>query len=98
MVDAIRMISPPFIFLCSFTFSPYSILYFISLHTRFSIRISENLYTIQIMNNEVFAAIAMALHDDLGYNLHDDESGKLTIRNHNTEWTSKVIKMTGATL
>ena len=42
------------------------------------------------MNNEVFAAIAMALHDDLGYNLHDDESGKLTIRNHNTEWTSKV--------
>lgn len=64
----------------------------------FSIRISENPYTIQIMNNEVFAAIAMALHDDLGYNLHDDESGKLTIRNHNTEWTSKVIKMTGATL
>lgn len=50
------------------------------------------------MNNEVFAAIAMALHDDLGYNLHDDESGKLTIRKHNTEWTSKVMKMTGATL
>lgn len=50
------------------------------------------------MNNEVFAAIAMALHDDLGYHLHDEESGKLTIRKHNTEWTSKVIKMTGATL
>ncbi len=98
MVDAIRMIFPPFIFLCSFTF--YLILYYIlqvSIQD-FSIRISENLYTIQIMNNEVFAAIAMALHDDLGYNLHDDESGKLTIRNHNTEWTSKVIKMTGATL
>lgn len=62
------------------------------------IRICGNPYTIQIMNNEVFAAIAMALHDDLGYNLHDDESGKLTIRQHNTEWTSKVIKMTGATL
>ena len=28
------------------------------------------------MNNEVYAAIAMALHDDLGYNLHDSEAVK----------------------
>lgn len=49
------------------------------------------------MNNEVYAAIAMALHDDLGYNMHDEESGKLTIVARNTEWTSKVAKMTGVT-
>ena len=46
------------------------------------------------MNNEVYAAIAMALHDDLGYNLHDSESGKLTIVARDSEWSSKAAKMT----
>lgn len=46
------------------------------------------------MNNEVFAAIAMALHDDLGYNLHDIENNKLTIVERNSEWSSKAAKMT----
>lgn len=46
------------------------------------------------MNNEICAAIAMALHDDLGYNMHDLESGKLTIVNHESEWSSKAAKMT----
>ncbi len=50
------------------------------------------------MDKEVYAAIAMALHDDLGYNMHDEESGKLTIQSHDTEWTSKVVKMTGITI
>ena len=46
------------------------------------------------MNNEVYAAIAMALHDDLGYNLHDSESGRLTIVAKDSEWSSKAAKMT----
>ena len=46
------------------------------------------------MNNEIFAAIAMALHDEQGYNMHDTESGILTITVHNTEWASKQAKMT----
>lgn len=46
------------------------------------------------MNNEIFAAIAMALHDDEGYNMHDGESGRLTIVQKDTEWASKQAKMT----
>ena len=46
------------------------------------------------MNNEVYAAIAMALHDDLRYNLHDSESGRLTIVVRDSEWSSKAAKMT----
>ena len=46
------------------------------------------------MNNEVYAASAMALHDDLGYNLHDSESGRLTIVARDSEWSSKAAKMT----
>ncbi|MBO5614290.1 MAG: hypothetical protein J5905_07305 [Prevotella sp.] len=46
------------------------------------------------MSNEVFAAIAMALHDEQGYNMHDGESGRLTITRHDTEWASKQAKMT----
>lgn len=46
------------------------------------------------MKNEVYAAIAMALHDDLGYNMHDSESGRLTIVQHCSEWSSKQAKMT----
>lgn len=46
------------------------------------------------MNNAVFAAIAMALYDNDGYNLHDVESGKLTITKKDSEWSSKCQKMT----
>ena len=46
------------------------------------------------MNNEIYAAIAMALHDEQGYNMHDSESVTLTITPHNTEWASKQAKMT----
>ncbi|MCQ2220366.1 MAG: hypothetical protein MJZ12_03170 [Prevotella sp.] len=46
------------------------------------------------MNNEIFAAIAMALHDEIGYNMHDSESGRLTIKARNTEWTSKQANIT----
>lgn len=46
------------------------------------------------MNNEVFAAIAMALHDEIGYNMHDSESGRLTITVRDTEWKSKQANIT----
>lgn len=37
----------------------------------------------------------MALHDDLGYNMHDSESCRLTIVSNNaTEWASKQAKIT----
>ena len=39
------------------------------------------------MDNEVYAAIAMALYEAKGGMLHDDESGKITIRKHDTPWT-----------
>ncbi|MBR2776491.1 MAG: hypothetical protein IKD75_05175 [Prevotella sp.] len=37
-------------------------------------------------NNEVYAAIAMALHDHLGNNVHDVETGIITINAHPTQW------------
>lgn len=43
------------------------------------------------MDNEVYAAIAMALHDEQGYNMHDNEDTRLTIKQHPTEWASKLI-------
>lgn len=46
------------------------------------------------MNNEIFAAIAMALHDAEGYNMHDDESGKLTIISKSSEWNSRNATVT----
>ncbi len=48
------------------------------------------------MDNAVFAAIAMALHDDQGYNMHDTESGSITITPVSSEWSSKIVKMTNA--
>lgn len=45
------------------------------------------------MRKEVYAAIAMALHDELGYNMHDIESRQIKIVHHNTEWTSKQANM-----
>lgn len=37
-------------------------------------------------NKEVYAAIAMALHEYKGNNVHDKESGIITLRPHYTEW------------
>ena len=39
-------------------------------------------------NNEVYAAIALALHEFKGNNVHDKESGIITIRPHLTEWNA----------
>lgn len=46
------------------------------------------------MDNAIYAAIAMALYDNDGYSLHDEESGKLTIVSKSSEWASKGQKMT----
>lgn len=40
-------------------------------------------------NEEVFAAIAMALHEYEGGNIHDTESGCLTIHPEHSEWNSR---------
>ena len=46
-------------------------------------------------DNEIFAAIAMALHEFQGNNVHDTESGKITIKEHLTEWNGHALVMTG---
>ena len=45
-------------------------------------------------NDEVFAAIALALHEFKGNNVHDKESGKITIVEHPTEWNGHALTMT----
>ena len=44
--------------------------------------------------NEVYAAIALALHEHLGNNVHDVETGKITIAEHSTQWNSFALSMT----
>ena len=45
-------------------------------------------------NNEVFAAIALALHEHLGNNVHDVETGIITIAEHQTMWNLASLSMT----
>ncbi len=44
--------------------------------------------------NEVYATIAMALHEFKGNNVHDREPGIITIKKHFTEWNSHSLQMT----
>lgn len=46
-------------------------------------------------NKEVFAAISLALHEFRGNNVHDKESGKITIIERITEWNGHALTMTG---
>lgn len=46
-------------------------------------------------DKEVFAAISLALHEFMGNNVHDQESGKITIIEHFTEWNGHALTMTG---
>jgi len=46
------------------------------------------------MNNEVYAAIAMALHEFQGNNVHDKETGIITIKVAASEWKSHFLTMT----
>lgn len=45
-------------------------------------------------NNEVYAAIAMALHEYKGNNVHDKESGIITIQSKCSEWDTHLLMMT----
>ncbi len=47
-------------------------------------------------DNEVYAAIAMALHEHEGRNMHDKESGKITICPRRTDWNSRALIMRSA--
>ena len=44
--------------------------------------------------NEIYAAIAMALHEFMGNNVHDIETGKITIAEHMTMWNLASLSMT----
>ncbi len=46
------------------------------------------------VNNEVYAAIALALHEFKGNNVHDKESGIITIQAHPTQWNGHALTMT----
>ena len=46
------------------------------------------------MNKEVYAAIALALHEQLGNNVHDKEPGIITIHEHTTQWNGYAQVMT----
>lgn len=48
------------------------------------------------MNNqkEIYAAIAMAMHEFQGNNVHDAESGLITIVNRDTQWNGHALSMT----
>ncbi len=43
--------------------------------------------------NEVYAAIAMALHEYQGNNMHDEESGKITVERRESEWNRRALNM-----
>jgi len=46
------------------------------------------------MNKEIYAAIALALHEHLGNNVHDTETGIITIAEHPTTWNLACLSMT----
>lgn len=46
------------------------------------------------VNNEVYAAIALALHEYKGNNVHDKESGVITIKGRSSEWDAHILNMT----
>ena len=46
------------------------------------------------MNNEVYAAIALALHEFKGNNVHDREPGIITIGKKQTQWNGFALSMT----
>ena len=46
------------------------------------------------IENEIGAAIALALHEYLGNNVHDVETGIITIAEHSTQWNGYAQTMT----
>ena len=50
--------------------------------------------SVTMKNNEVYAAIALALHEYNGNNMHDKEAGVITIKSKHSEWESHILTMT----
>ena len=46
------------------------------------------------MDKNIYAAIALALHEFHGNNVHDKESGIITIKPRHTLWNAKFLSMT----
>lgn len=46
------------------------------------------------MDKNIIAAIALALHEYKGNNVHDKESGIITIRPRQTMWNARFLSMT----
>ena len=46
------------------------------------------------MDKNIYAAIAMALYEFEGNNVHDYEPGKITIEPHHTLWNAKFLALT----
>ncbi len=46
------------------------------------------------MDKNIFAAIAMALYEYRGNNVHDKESGVITIKAKHTLWDAKFLSFT----
>ena len=46
------------------------------------------------MDKNIIAAIAMALHEHKGNNMHDYEPGFITIKPRHTLWNAKFLTMT----
>ncbi|MBQ9636467.1 MAG: hypothetical protein IJV36_01040 [Prevotella sp.] len=46
------------------------------------------------MDKNIIAAIAMALHEHKGNNVHDREPGFITIKPRHTLWNAKFLTMT----
>ena len=47
-----------------------------------------------VKDKNVYAAIALALHEFKGNNVHDQESGIITIKQKQTMWNSKFLSFT----
>lgn len=45
-------------------------------------------------DKNVYAAIALALHEHFGNNVHDAVSGVITINERNTQWNGFALSMT----
>ena len=46
------------------------------------------------MDKNIYAAIAMALYEYQGNNVHDKEPGIITISGWHTDWESHLLRMT----
>lgn len=46
------------------------------------------------MDKNIIAAIALALHEHRGNNVHDKEPGIITIKRRETLWNARMLQMT----